>query len=68
MGTLLGRLGLLAAAPVLVAAVVTVQVLYVKELMGEPVRVLGESEEQGSGGEPRGGSLRSKRGDAKAPG
>jgi predicted PurR-regulated permease PerM len=68
LGTLLGVLGLLAATPLLVAAMVTVQVLYVQRVIGEPVQVLGESEEEGAGAKPPGGRRRSKRGDAKAPG
>ena len=45
MGALLGMLGLLLAAPLLVAAMVTVQVLYVRDVLEEPVRVLGAPEE-----------------------
>jgi predicted PurR-regulated permease PerM len=42
MGILLGGLGLLVATPLAVAVIVTVQALYVQDVLGEPVRLLGE--------------------------
>jgi predicted PurR-regulated permease PerM len=42
-GTVLGGLGLLLATPLAVAAIVLVQALYVQDVLGEPVQLLGES-------------------------
>jgi hypothetical protein len=63
MGALLGMLGLLLAAPLLVAGMVAVQMLYVRDVLGERVRVLGEPEEGAA--QPAGERARTKRGDAK---
>jgi predicted PurR-regulated permease PerM len=44
LGVLLGGLGLLLSTPLAVAAMVFVQMLYVQDVLGEPVKVLGESD------------------------
>ena len=45
-GVLAGLLGVLLATPIAVAATVAVQMLYVEDVLGDPVEVLGESEEK----------------------
>jgi predicted PurR-regulated permease PerM len=52
LGVLLGGLGLLLATPVAVAGIVLVQALYLQDVLGEPVRLLGE------GARRQGGSAR----------
>jgi predicted PurR-regulated permease PerM len=42
LGVLLGGLGLLLSTPLAVTAIVFVQMLYVQDVLGEPVKVLGE--------------------------
>ena len=49
MGTLFGILGVLLATPLVVAVTVLVQMLYVQDLLGTDVRVLGDHQ-RGSGG------------------
>ena len=43
LGVLLGGLGLLLSTPITVAVMVFVQMLYVQDVLGEPVQVLGET-------------------------
>jgi predicted PurR-regulated permease PerM len=44
LGVLLGGLGLLLSTPLAVAAIVAIQMLYVQDVLGEPVQVLGQSD------------------------
>ncbi len=49
MGVLLGAAGVLLATPLVVVAVVLVQMLYIQDVLGDPIRVLGSNEVGGRG-------------------
>jgi predicted PurR-regulated permease PerM len=63
MGVLFGLLGLLLATPLTVSAIVLVQALYVQDVLGEPIELLGEGHGTRQGARSRG---RGAHGDAAA--
>jgi len=63
MGVWLGLLGLVLATPLLVAAVVVVQGLYVQDVLGEPVTLLGDRARGGAPARARARRLAAERAD-----